>query len=100
MKISTNRPSASIRRGSKPSSRRWPRAMPNRPTRPRFPRRRCARSEPRHAKLHALWHSDEATKPGNIIAAEEADGSVLLYVNDGWRTVVAHRRRGTARRPL
>ena len=41
------------------------------------------RSEPQHAKLHSLWHSDEATKPGNIIAAEEADGSVLLYVNDG-----------------
>ncbi|HEY4307806.1 MAG TPA: redoxin domain-containing protein [Pirellulales bacterium] len=49
----------------------------------------ASQSDPRHVKLHALWHSDEATKPGNITAAEEADGTTRLYVNDGWRTVVA-----------
>jgi len=47
------------------------------------------RSEPKHFKLHQLWHSDEATKPGNILAVEESDGAVRLLVNDGWRTVVA-----------
>ena len=52
------------------------------------------RSESRHLKLHALWHSDEATKPGNILAVEQADGSSQLYVNDGWRTVVAFDERG------
>ncbi len=47
------------------------------------------RSEPKHLKLHQLWHSDEATKPGNILAVNEPDGTVRLLVNDGWRTVVA-----------
>jgi thiol-disulfide isomerase/thioredoxin len=47
------------------------------------------RSEPQHLALRPLWHSDEATRPGNILAIEEADCRTLLLVNDGWRTVVA-----------
>ncbi len=47
------------------------------------------RSEPRHVKFQSLWHSDEATKPGNLLTVEQADGNTRVYVNDGWRTVVA-----------
>ena len=47
------------------------------------------RSEPKKISLQPLWHSDEATRPGNILAVEEPDGRTQLFVNDGWRTVVA-----------
>ena len=52
------------------------------------------RSEPKQLALRPLWHSDEATRPGNILPVEEADGGTSLYVNDGWRTVVALDGRG------
>ena len=48
----------------------------------------AARCEPKVLALRELWHSDEATKPGNVLPVEEADGRVRLFVNDGWRTVV------------
>ncbi|MBI2825016.1 MAG: redoxin domain-containing protein [Planctomycetia bacterium] len=46
------------------------------------------KSEPAKLTLEALWHSDEATRPGNILAFEESDGRTRLLVNDGWRTIV------------
>ncbi|HVU88009.1 MAG TPA: redoxin domain-containing protein [Pirellulales bacterium] len=47
------------------------------------------RSEPQQLKLQLLWHSDEATKPGNLLPVEQPGGEARIYVNDGWRTVVA-----------
>ena len=49
----------------------------------------AAASKPHHLPLAHAWHSDEATKPGNILPVESADGRLRLLVNDGWRTVVA-----------
>jgi thiol-disulfide isomerase/thioredoxin len=54
----------------------------------------AARCEPKVLMLRELWHSDEATKPGNILPVEEADGRLRLLVNDGWRTVVELDARG------
>jgi thiol-disulfide isomerase/thioredoxin len=55
-----------------------------------IPRAKIApRSEPKKLALQPLWHSDEATRPGNILAIEQPDGSAQFLVADGWRTVVA-----------
>jgi len=46
------------------------------------------RTEPKRLKLASLWHSDEASKPGNLLAVHESDGQLRLLALDGWQNVL------------
>lgn len=46
------------------------------------------RTEPSTLKLTPLWHSDDATAPGNMIAVNESDGTMRLLALDGWKKVL------------